>query len=154
MIERAAPTLNESMKMIALNLMGSMQLADVTFGEVTKVNPLEITIDQKNILTGNYIVLTNMVKDHTVDVTVSMETENDSYMTSSHTHTGDSGGKTDSGNLNTTHHHDIKGRKKITLHYGLTLGERVVLVKMQGGQRYVVIDRIDSAKTEGQWIDE
>lgn len=154
MIERAAPTLNESMKMIALNLMNSMQTTDVVFGQVTKVNPLEITIDQKNILSESFIVLTNAVKDHVVDMTVSMETVSDSYMSPDHIHTGDSGGKTDSGNLDTKHHHDIKGRKKIILHYGLTVGEKVVLLRIQGGQRYVVVDRIDAPKTEGQWINE
>lgn len=154
MIERSAPSLNESIKMIALNAMGSVQLTDVTFGQVTKVNPLEITVDQKNVLTESYIVLTNMVKDHTVDMTVSMTTENDAYLNPSHTHGNGNNGQptTDTSDFDVTHMHDIKGRKKITLHYGLTIGEKVVLLKMQGGQRYVVIDRIEPPETEGQWI--
>lgn len=154
MIERAAPTLNESMKMIAANLLNSMQPADVTFGVVTKVNPLEIMVNQKNILTEPFLVLTNAVKDHDVDMTISMTTVSDSYMNGQHKHKGDSGGQTDEGNLNTKHHHDIQGRKKITLHYGLAVGESVILFRMQGGQRYVVIDRVKQQKTTGEWKNE
>ncbi len=35
-----------------------------------------------------------------------------------------------------------KGEKKLTLHNGLKTGEKVVLVRMQGGQKYVVLDRM------------
>lgn len=35
-----------------------------------------------------------------------------------------------------------KGEKKIMLHKGLKAGEKVVLARMQGGQKYIVLDRM------------
>lgn len=165
MIESAVPSLNESIKMIALNLFDTMQLSDVLFGKVVKVNPLEIMVDQKNVIPAQYLVLTNMVRDHSVDMTISMQTVEDNYLDANamkHTHlagalvgnlsapvVGTTGTTTD---FDTTHKHDIKGRKKITLHYGLKVGESVMLVRLQGGQRYVVIDRVQTPQTEGEWL--
>ena len=40
-----------------------------------------------------------------------------------------------------SHSHDIRGWKKLTLRWGLTVGERVILLRCDGGQKYVVLDR-------------
>lgn len=144
MIESAVPSINESMKMIALNLFDTLQPSDVFFGEVIKTNPLEIMIDQKNIIPAQYLVLTNMVKDHPVDMTISMQTEDETE----HVHVGNLGAPTSA----TAHKHEIKGTKKITLHYGLKVGESVILIRLQGGQRYVVLDRVEVPRTGGEWL--
>lgn len=52
----------------------------------------------------------------------------------------------------TIHGHAYQGRKKIMLHYGLKQGESVLLIKMQGGQKYIVLDRIGDIPTEGEWV--
>ena len=57
MIEGAVPSINETIKMIALNLFETLQPSDVMFGEVIATNPLEIMIDQKNIIPAQYLVL-------------------------------------------------------------------------------------------------
>ena len=153
MARESAPSLNESMKIIATNLMQTMKLTDILYGTVSKVSPLEIAVDQKLILTESFLVLSNMVKDHAVDVTVSMQTENDAFMKPSHTHPGDSGGTTgDTPNLDTTHKHEIKHTIKMLKHYGLKTGEKVILVRMQGGRKYLVLDRIETPICEGEWI--
>lgn len=36
----------------------------------------------------------------------------------------------------------LSGRKEITLHNALAAGEKVILLRQQGGQKYVVLDRI------------
>lgn len=165
MVKVTAPTLNESMKLIVGNYLNSIKPADLFFGTVTNVSPLTIQIDQKHILTESFLILSNMVKDHAVDMTVSMKTVDDNYLDDNakkHTH----GGSTLTGNLgaaiagntdvtndfDTTHHHDIKGRKKIILHYGLKNGEKVILLRMQGGQRYLVLDRVETPICEGEWL--
>lgn len=143
MIEPAVPSLYDGMKTIANNLIKSLQFTEVTFGRVTAVNPLEITVNQKKVITENFIELTNNVRDHSIDITVSMTTE-----INTHKHgNGNDGQDTD----NVDHNHDIKGRKKIILHYGLKVGERVLLIKAQDGKKYVVIDRVDDANTTGEW---
>ena len=152
MVKVAAPTLNESIKIIADNLINSMQPADLFFGTVTSVSPLTIQIDQKHILTSEFLILSNLVKDHAVDVTVSMQTENDAFMVPDHTHTGNLGNPTDAGNLDVTHKHEIKHKIKMLHHYGLTNGEKVILLRMQGGQRYLVLDRVEVPPCEGEWL--
>ena len=164
-ISIAPPSLNESIKMIALNVFESMQPSNVYFGEVISVAPLEIKIDQKNIIPERYLVLTNKVKDHTVDMTISMQTVEDNYLDANamkHTHIGSTlvgnvgapilGNTSITEDFDTTHKHDIKGRKKITLHYGLKVGEQVMLIRLQGGQRFVVLDRVEQPQTEGEWL--
>ena len=133
-------------------LLNQMKIADVEFGRVTGVNPLVITLDSKNPLPAAFLTLTNAVKDHTVDITVSWATVEDDYLKPDHTHgNGNNGSPTTStSDFDTKHKHDIKGRKRITIHNGLTLGERVILLRKQGGQDYIVLDRVDEPKATGE----
>ena len=52
----------------------------------------------------------------------------------------------------TKHTHKTEGKKKIKLHYGLKQGESVILIKIQGGQKYIVLDRLGEAQAEGEWV--
>lgn len=133
-------------------LLHKMMIADVDYGRVTSVNPLAITLDSKKTLPAAFLTLTNAVKDHTVDITVSWATVEDDYLNSTHTHgNGNNGSPTTStSDFDTKHKHDIKGRKRITVHNGLTLGERVILLRKQGGQDYIVLDRVDEPKSTGE----
>ena len=47
---------------------------------------------------------------------------------------------------------EYKGRKKIMMHYSLRKGEKVVLIRQDGGQLYYILDRIDDPIVEGEWI--
>ena len=133
-------------------LLNHIKIADVEFGRVTGVNPLEIFVDSKSRMPAAFFTLTNAVKDHTVDITVSWATEEDDYLKPDHQHgNGNNGSPTDNPiQWDTKHKHDIKGRKRITIHNGLTLGERVILLRKQGGQDYIVLDRVDEPKATGE----
>lgn len=153
MAKQVAPSLNESMKLITGNMINSLRLTDLFFGTVISVSPLKIRIDQQHILEEPSLILSNMVKDHAVDITVSMQTVNDNYLVPTHTHPGDSGGNTGpTADFDTTHKHDITGRKKIIMHYGLKDGEKVILVRMTGGQRYLILDRVETPICEGEYL--
>lgn len=52
----------------------------------------------------------------------------------------------------TKHSHEYKGIKRILLHYGLKQGESVLMLRMQGGQKYLVLDRIGDVPVKGEWI--
>jgi hypothetical protein len=83
----------------------------------------------------------------------------------SHTHTGNQGKPTSSPNApmstvsnqskeakhHTSHLHNIAGRKKIRVYNGLHKGEKVVLLRMRGGQKYLVLDRITPHIVGGEW---
>lgn len=108
-------------------------------GTVETVNPLTIRIDQKILLEEDELILTHLVRDHNVDISVSHETEEFELI---------EGAPTDI----KKHKHEYKGKKKIMLHYGLKVGEDVVLLKVQGGQTYIVLDKYTPPETEGEWL--
>lgn len=109
----------------------------VTYGEVINIAPLEIKIEQKLILPEEFFKLTKAVTDHFVDITVSHATENRS---------GGSGSA-----AYASHNHDYQGRKKIMVHNGLQVGEEVILLRVQGGQRFIVLDRVFDHLVSGEW---
>lgn len=142
------PSIATSIKRLAKGVMDAQQPADMMFGVVEQVKPsLRIRVDQKLPLTEEYLILTNAVKDHSVDIEVSWSTEEEKE----HKHgNGNNGSPTDA--PLSGHKHEIKGRKKITIYNGLTVGEKVLLLRTQGGQNYVVIDRVDEIPTTGECL--
>lgn len=160
MARQTSPSLNESMKLIVANMLNSIQPTDIFYGTVTGVGPLQITIDQKLVLPESFLILSNMVKDHYVDLTVSFATENDAFLNPTHTHEyvdtplppmppSKTMPTTD---FNTTHKHEIKHKIKVKQHYALKKGEKVILLRMQGGQKYLVLDRVNTPPVEGEWL--
>ena len=108
----------------------------VCHGTVTSISPLEITTDQKLILGEKQLILTNAVRDYTVEMTVDHVTEVISHGHSvTDTYTG--GGTAQP----VDHSHPYKGRKSFRVHLGLKMGEKVILVRCDGGQQFVVLDR-------------
>ena len=95
----------------------------LTRGQVTKTSPLTIQVDQKLILGPTQLLLTNAVRDYSVDMTVDHLTENTS------------GGAGDAAFA--AHNHAYK-------HLGLKAGEWVILLRIQGGQQYLVLDRVEA----------
>ena len=144
MIEGAAPKLTDLMKLIAAGVINNMQLPEVYIGSVISENPLKIRLSADHIIPEKYLILTNAVKDHEVDITVSWTT-----VDNTHKHgNGNEGQDT----TEVTHNHAVKGRKKIMVHNGLTQGEKVLLLRTQGGQNYIVVDRISKLQTSGESV--
>ena len=153
----SALSINDIVKTLALDAVHTSQPMQCLFGTVTGVEPLRIKIDDYEYLQEDDLILSNLVKDHSVDITVSMKTVDDNYLdvnAKKHTHGNGNNGNLTTGtaDFDTTHHHDIKGKKKITFHYNLKNGEKVVLLRVQGGQKYFVVDRITNIATEGEWL--
>lgn len=114
----------ESMKKEALSAMHSANPTAVLFGEVIGIKPLQIAVEQRLTLDEEFLVLTRNVTDH--DAYVTIEWESDSAP--------DSAG--------TNHRHKVAGRKKATVHAELQIGETVLLLRQEGGQKYIVLDRV------------
>lgn len=127
----------ELVKQAALEAMEASKPAAILYGKVLSVTPLKIQIDQKTIYTNKMLVLTRNVTDYEIDITVSWTTEFISHNHPVHdTYTG--GGSSD----NISHDHPITGRKKIKIHNALKTGDIVVLVRQQGGKKFLVVDRL------------
>lgn len=106
------------------------------FGTVTSTAPLKIMVDQKKTLEEPQLILTNHVRDYNVAMTVDHETQ---VISHGHpvqdTYTG--GGSA----MQVDHSHPYKGTKMFRVHLGLKMGEKVILLRCDGGQQFVVLDR-------------
>ena len=102
-------------------------------GEVIDTAPLRIRIDPQIILTKEYLILTKNVTDHWEEMTVEHETQPVSH---SHFFTCD-GARRQTESV--SHSHTYTGRKRFLVHNGLKKGDRAILLRLQGGQRYLVI---------------
>ncbi len=109
------------LKKTAVDATDATKPANVCFGVVESANPLRIKVEQKMTLGDAQLVLCRNVTDYSVSVTTSGQTERSGEP---------------------SHAHSISGRKEITLHNALAAGEKVILLRQQGGQKYVVLDRI------------
>jgi hypothetical protein len=120
------------MKQAAMEAVKTSQPSNIVFGTVTSASPLKIQISSKITLEKEMLLLTRNVTEFETDITtVNWFTENTS---------GGAGYA-----LFESHKHELKGKKHIIVHNQLRSGEKVVLIKEQGGQRYIVLDRVVSA---------
>jgi len=110
----------------------------IMYGEVMTVDPLTIQVEQKLTLPAEFFKLTNAVRDHYVDITVSHVTENRAGGSSAASFA--------------SHNHDYQGRKKIMIHNGLQVGEQVIMIQAQGGQDFIILDRVFDHIVSGEWL--
>ncbi|MBR1372873.1 DUF2577 domain-containing protein, partial [bacterium] len=103
--------------------------SEIYEGVVISESPLKINVEQKFTLNAAQLVLTRNVTDFYDDITViAWRTENES------------GGGGDAAFA--SHSHALVGRKHIIVHNRLLTGDKVILIRQQGGQKYIVIDRV------------
>lgn len=148
---RDATELVNLIKQVAVNAVSAAKPAEIVFGKVKSISPMQIVVDQKMTLGKNQLILAQRVTDHKVSVMVDWHTEN-ATATYSHSVTGSTasaGDPSHSHNLDSTssaediqHSHSIVGKVEITVHGGLAVGDEVILIRQQGGQKYIVTDRI------------
>lgn len=95
------------------------KLSDFTIGEVLSGKPVKIQITQKLVLGENQLVLPEKLTDHFI------------YMTEVEKEFNDVDDK-DKYNI----------RKKYIIYNALKTGDKVILARKAGGQKYFVIDRM------------
>lgn len=114
-------------KQAAVEAVNAKDPMSLKIGEVVSVSPLKISINQKITIPSSQLLLTNAVRNHTVYMTVDHSTEDTS---------GD-------GSL-ASHAHKYAGNKKFVVHLGLKAGEKVILLRCDGGQKFIVLDRLEA----------
>lgn len=113
----------------------------VCYGEVTSASPLKIMVDQKKILTEAQLILTDSVRDYNVELST---IEGQGQSEGPHYTEEESGG---GGYAEfAAHKHKYQGRKKWKVHNALKSGEKVILIRCDGGQKYIVLDRWEARK--------
>lgn len=164
MENNSIPSIGRSIRALARHVVEAGSPCDIFTGTVVSAQPLSIRISQDFTLSAQFLTLTNAVKDHEIDISIAMQTQWDAYLPEdlwAHDHPRESGVSDkipesvsyDLWKVDTTHKHDIIGRKKIVVHNGLTVGETVLLLREQGGQNYIVLDRLSDANVEGEWFE-
>lgn len=88
----------------------------VMFGTVTRTHPLEVNVDQRFTLEEDFLILTESLQKYEVDLR--------------HKHLS-GGGLTEEALT-----------EKLVIRSGLQTGDTVLLLRMQGGQKFVVWDKV------------
>ena len=116
-----------TIKEIASNVIANGEPTEVIVGEVVSESPLAIKIDPKLTVPEENIILTKNTCEWTMEMSVDHVTEN----------RAGGGGMA----LFESHNHDYVGRKKYLVHNQLVVGDKVIMLKETGGQRYIALDR-------------
>lgn len=137
----------ETIKKAALDAMENSSPTSIMYGTVTSINPLEIQVEQKLLLTSEFLMLTKNVIDYETEVSINWDTKQKN-LNANHSHTCNISSSEEfsvtieNKNIDLTHNHDITGKKKIIIHNGLKKNDKVILLQQQGGQKFLVLDKI------------
>lgn len=127
------PNLVELIKMAALDAVNETKPVNILFGKVISVLPLKISVEQKLILSEEQLILTsnvmnyktkisfdnpeikNIVKNYSID-----DVEGTNYKLS----------------------FQEKVQNEVTVYNGLKINDEVILLQLQGGQKFLVLDKV------------
>lgn len=104
----------------------------IVFGKVTSASPLKINVEQKMTLTAAQLVLTRNVTNFKTSITGG-NIQNYFYVGTEPNVTTQP--------VSPSHVHAV-GKISVTVHNGLVVGDEVILLRQQGGQKYIVLDRV------------
>lgn len=123
----------------------------ILFGTVQSIEPLSIFIDQKTILEADELILVRNVTDFQTEISFDDSSIKNEIQIGNRplapdgvlTVNPDTGAEESSpailkGKLS----FQEKIRHKITVYNSLKIGEKVIVQRMQGGQRFVILDRV------------
>ena len=121
-----ATGLVDVIKRITLNVINNAKLCDLKYGTVVSVSPLKVQITNQFIIPESALVVPRRLTDHTVETSINIST-----------------GATDNVTENTDEQStNINTKTRLLIHNALKIGEKVVLLREQGGQSYFILDRI------------
>lgn len=95
-------SLNDKVKKITENYLSSLKLTDTLFATVTRINPLEVNVDQRYPLEEDFLVVPEHLKEYKLTI------EGTEY----------------------------------TIRRGLEIGDKVILLRQQGGLNFIVLGRL------------
>lgn len=136
----------EAMKKAARDEREASKPVNVLFGQVVSKAPLKIDVEQRMVLNEKQLVLARNVTDFTTMVTINWESEKENQRHGHDIHVQtDNGDNTLDGTTGTQsekHTHIMTGQKQIIVHNSLVVGDEVLLIRQQEGQKFLVVDRI------------
>ncbi|OAJ75841.1 hypothetical protein AYJ08_20800 [Brevibacillus sp. SKDU10] len=114
----------EAIKQVVLGVNEASNQVAIFYGTVTSDKPLEINVDQRFTLTEEFLVIPERLTLYEVDL--------------SHTHA-----YTDVTPIGTENKHtSVALPEKLIIRRAFKVGDTVLLMRVQGGNSYVVLDRV------------
>jgi hypothetical protein len=115
-------------KQIAMDAVDNSKIPDLRFGTVISDSPLKVQVTNQFVIPASMLIVPQNLTDYEVDITI-----DSSYGWNTEDEMVDS----------EPHKHELTiGEKKLKIHNKLKTGDKVVLLRKQGGQSYFVLDRI------------
>lgn len=135
--------LYDSVKQIVAEYDGAAKRAGVLFGTVASVGPLSVILDNKLTLTDQFLTVAQHITDYDIPFEL-----NQRYLSNELTqiqktsgffaiHEGKQPVGVENGYIG-----DYIGQGTIRLLNHLLVGDRVIVLRMENGNQYVIIDRI------------
>ena len=118
----------ELLKAVSRQTLENAVPADVVIGEVVNISPLAIRLESKLTIPEECIMLTKNTCLWSVDMDVNHRTAIEA---------GGSGYAEFA-----PHSHGYLGRKTYRVHNELAVGDKVYLLRVCGGQKYLAVDRV------------
>ena len=130
------PNMVELIKKAALDAVKESKPTSIVFGTVISIEPLKINVEQKLTLSSAQLILTNNVLDHKTQI--SFDDPNVKNIVKNYSMDDVPGT-----NYKLTYQEPVKN--VITIYNGLKNGDEVLMIQMQGGQKFIVFDKVVKA---------
>ncbi|WP_125153093.1 DUF2577 domain-containing protein [Clostridium rectalis] len=109
----------DTIKKASMGAVGASNPVNISFGEVINVDKLKIKVDQKLVLDKDFFIIPESLTRYEVDL--------------KHTHNY----------IDSSINSNIKtSLDKLLIREGLKQGDKVLLLRVQGGQQYVILDKV------------
>lgn len=106
-------------KQIAIDAVDNSKMPDLRFGTVISDSPLKVRVTNQFIIPSSMLIVPQHLTDHEIEITTS------GY-----------------GWLDNGGDEMIQSKKKIKVHGALKSGDKIALLRKQGGQSYFILDRL------------
>lgn len=121
-------------KKAAIEAVKASKPADILLGNVQSTEPLTIFIDQKLILTEKFLIVPQRLMDYETEISFDDSSVKQVFTTWDMSESSESTPSKISFKEKTKH--------KVTVYNALKTGDSVIILRQQGGQKYIVIDRV------------
>ncbi len=113
----------ETIKVAGMQAVDSTNPVNLLFATVLSVEPVSVKVDQRFTLTSEFLIVPERLIRHEIDIT------------HAHQYQDQSGSSTSNRTTNTALY-------PIVIRTGLMVGDSVLLLRVQGGQKYVILDKV------------
>lgn len=128
------PNLVELIKRASIDAVSESKPTSIVFGKVISISPLKINVEQKLNLTKAQLILSRNVTDYKTKLSFDNPDLKQEFTTWNMPES------TESSPSKIAFKKQLK--HDITIYNSLKIGEEVILLQVQGGQKYIVLDRV------------